>query len=122
VWRYGAGLLAGVGLGSLLAWLLHIYEIAHPTMPSVLSPGYPNMALTAFVLLVFNSVLGVGLGLVASTLIRKRTCDRPVRRPRRSIRRRKFAEGQATCPNDLWFCSRELTAMVRVEGSWPHAA
>lgn len=71
------GLLAGVGLGSLLAWLLNIYEIAHRTVPSalgpgpsVLGPGYPNMALTAFVLLVFSSALGVGLGLVASTLIR----------------------------------------------------
>ena len=64
------GLLAGVGLGSLLAWLLNIYEIAHRTVPSALGPGYPNMALTAFVLLVFSSALGVGLGLVASTLIR----------------------------------------------------
>ena len=65
------GLLAGVGLGSLLAWLLDIYEVAHPTLvwPGVLR-GYPNMALTAFVLVVFCSAFGVGLGLVASTLIR----------------------------------------------------
>lgn len=65
------GLLAGVGLGSLLAWLLDIYEIAHPMLvwPGLLR-GYPNMALTAFVLVVFGSAFGVGLGLVASTLVR----------------------------------------------------
>jgi hypothetical protein len=67
------GLLAGIGLGSVLAWLLDIYEIAHPTLTEVLPGvlrGYPNMALTAFVLLVFSGAFGVGLGLVASTLIR----------------------------------------------------
>ena len=64
------GLLAGVGLGALLTWLLDIYEIAHPTLRSVLGPGYPNMALTAIVLLVFSGAFGTGLGLVASTLIR----------------------------------------------------
>jgi hypothetical protein len=67
------GLLAGVGLGSLLAWLLDIYEIAHPTVAEVLPGvlrGYPNMVLTAFVLVVFCCAFGVGLGLVASTLIR----------------------------------------------------
>jgi hypothetical protein len=32
--------------------------------------GYPNMALTAFVVIVFSSAFGVGLGLVASALIR----------------------------------------------------
>lgn len=66
----GGGLLAGVGLGSLLAWLLYIYEIAHRTVPTGYGPGYPNMALTTFVLLVFSGALGVGLGLVASALIR----------------------------------------------------
>src|SRR5580704_17746052 len=67
------GLLAGIGLGAVLAWLLDIYEIANPTLTEVL-PGvlrwYPNMALTAFVLLVFSGAFGVGLGLVASTLTR----------------------------------------------------
>jgi hypothetical protein len=67
------GLLAGIGQGALLAWLLDIYEIAHPTLPEVLPGvlrGYPNMALTVFVLLVFSGAFGVGLGLVVSTLIR----------------------------------------------------
>jgi hypothetical protein len=51
--------------------LLDIYEIAHPMLvwPGLLR-GYPNIALTAFVLVVFGSAFGVGLGLVASTLIR----------------------------------------------------
>jgi hypothetical protein len=67
------GLLAGVGLGSLLVWLLDIFEIAHPVLPEVLPGvlrGYPNLALTAFVVIVFSSAFGVGLGLVASALIR----------------------------------------------------
>jgi len=64
------GLLAGIGLGSLLTWLLDIYEIAHPILRGFLIPGYPNMALTALVLLVFSSAFGVGLGMVVSTLIR----------------------------------------------------
>jgi len=66
------GLLAGIGLGSLLAWLLDIFEVAHPTVPGASSifPSYPNMALTAFVVVVFTAMFGVGLGLVASTLIR----------------------------------------------------
>ena len=67
------GLLAGIGLGAVLAWLLDIYEVAHPTLTEVLPGvlrGYPNMALTAFVLLVFSGAFGVGLGLVASTLTR----------------------------------------------------
>jgi len=63
------GLLAGVGLGSLLAWLLDIFEIAHPMLPPI-SPRYPSMALTAFVMLVFCGMFGAGLGLVASALIR----------------------------------------------------
>jgi hypothetical protein len=69
MWRYGAparghrsGLIAGVVAGYL--------QIAHPTLRNVLSPGYPNMVLTAFVLVVFSSAFGVGLGLVASPLIR----------------------------------------------------
>jgi hypothetical protein len=68
------GLLAGVGLGSLLAWLLDIFEIAHPVLPQVLPGllrGYPDMALTAFVVIVFSSAFGAGLGLVASALIRE---------------------------------------------------
>jgi hypothetical protein len=64
------GLLAGIGLGSLLTWLLDIYEIAHPILRGFSIPSYPNMALTALVLLVFGSAFGVGLGMVASTLIR----------------------------------------------------
>lgn len=66
----GGGLLVGVGLGSLLTWLLDIYEIAHPTLHDILSPGYPRMALTAFVLILFSGAFGVGLGLMASTLTR----------------------------------------------------
>ena len=64
------GLLAGIGLGSLLTWLLDIYELAHPILRGSLIPGYPNMALTALVLIVFSSAFGVGLAMVASTLIR----------------------------------------------------
>jgi hypothetical protein len=63
------GLLAGIGLGALLAWLLDIFEVAHPLLRGLTS-AYPNMALTAFAVLVFCSTLGVGLGLVASALIR----------------------------------------------------
>jgi hypothetical protein len=64
------GLLLGVGLGSLLRWLLGIFETAHPVVPGLVGPGYPNMALTAFVVLAFSSMSGVGLGLVASALTR----------------------------------------------------
>jgi hypothetical protein len=64
------GLLAGISLGSLLTWFLDIYEIAHPILHGFMIPGYPNMALTALVLLAFSSAFGVGLGMVASTLIR----------------------------------------------------
>ena len=55
----------------MLARLLGIYEIAHPMLvwPGVLR-GYPDMALTAFALVVFGSAFGAGFGLVASTLIR----------------------------------------------------
>ena len=71
------GLLAGLGLGSCLAWSLNIFEIANPqlgtcpigcdTPPASL---YPSMVLTVFVVLVFSGAFGVGLGLVASALIR----------------------------------------------------
>jgi len=60
-----------------LAWSLNIFEIANPqlgtcpigcdTPPASL---YPSMVLTVFVVLVFSGAFGVGLGLVASALIR----------------------------------------------------
>lgn len=62
------GLLAGTGLGALLAWLLDVYEVAHPVVRG-LTPAYPNMALTAIAILIFTSILGTGLGLVASAMI-----------------------------------------------------
>ena len=74
------GLLAGLGLGSCLAWSLNIFEIAHPQLGGTCSNAsgcdeplaslYPSMALTVFVVLVFSGAFGVGLGLVASALIR----------------------------------------------------
>jgi hypothetical protein len=74
------GLLAGLGLGSCLAWSLNIFEIAHPRLGGTcnnasgcdesLASLYPSMALTVFVVLVFSGAFGVGLGLVASALIR----------------------------------------------------
>ena len=101
-----------------MTWLLDIFEIAHQTVPGVLSPGYPNMALTAFVVLVFSSAFGAGLGLVASALIR----NEDVRQAGAATAvdpsdGGKLAEDQAICPNDLRFGSRELTAIVRVEGA-----
>jgi len=72
------GLLAGLGLGSCLAWLLHIFEIAlpqaNPACATGCDPGqaslYPSMALTVFITLLFSGATGLGLGLVASALIR----------------------------------------------------
>ena len=70
------GLLAGLGLGSCLAWSLNIFEIAHPQL-GVTCDGsgcdttlYPDMALTVFALLFFSGAFGLGLGLMASVLIR----------------------------------------------------
>ena len=76
------------------------------------------MALTAFVVLVFSSAFGAGLGLVASALIR----NEDVRQAGAATAvdpsdGGKLAEDQAICPNDLRFGSRELTAIVRVEGA-----
>ena len=68
------GLLAGLGLGACLAWALNIFEIAHPENASSCAGCslslYPNLAWTVLVLLIFCGAIGVGLGLVASALIR----------------------------------------------------
>jgi hypothetical protein len=57
------GLLAGLGLGAAAAWALNVFEIANPQI-------YPTAGATVLALLVFCGAFGVGLGLVASALIR----------------------------------------------------
>jgi hypothetical protein len=76
------GLLAGLGLGSCLALWLSIFEIANPKLGATcnaqatncdniqLSSLYPSMGLTVFLVLLFGATFGLGLGLVASALIR----------------------------------------------------
>jgi hypothetical protein len=58
------GLLAGLGLGACLAWALNIFEVANP------QSTYPSMTVTVLFVLVASGASGVGLGLVASSLIR----------------------------------------------------
>jgi hypothetical protein len=57
------GLLAGLGLGASAACALNIFEIANPQI-------YPTAGATVLALLIFCGAIGVGLGLVASALIR----------------------------------------------------
>lgn len=68
-------LLAGLGLGACPARTLDIFGRAHPQSFSCDDSGcnttlYPTAAVTVFALLVFCAASGVGVGLVASALIR----------------------------------------------------
>jgi hypothetical protein len=77
------GGLTGLGFGLALAWVLHIFEQAHPQATFINNSNvslYTSTGWTVFVIVILaGPAIGVGLGLMVASLLPD--SGRPVARP-----------------------------------------